>query len=104
MAHWHQDNTITEVELARQAKLGAVTEMTVVQTAAGYQVLLRLKWHPDRVALRTRRSITEPRVFKSLERLVAHIRERYPSVRQVQIELMANQAPARSARKPAKSR
>ncbi len=85
---WHQDNTITEVDLARQAKLGAVTEMTIEQAAHGYQVVVRLSWHPERVALRTRRSTTEPRMFKSLERLVAHIRERYPTIRQVKIELL----------------
>lgn len=101
MGHWHQDNTITELELARQAKLGAVTEMTIEQIPAGYQVLLRLKWHPDRVALRTRRTLDEPRVFKSLERLVAHIRERYPAVRQVQIELLAKPEPVRRQRKRA---
>lgn len=85
---WHQDNTITEVDLARQAKLGAVTEMTIEQATQGYQVVVRLSWHPERVALRTRRSTTEPRMFKSLERLVAHIRERYPTIRQVKIELL----------------
>lgn len=94
---WHEDNTITEVDLARQAKLGAVTEMAIEQTAQGYQVVVGLTWHPDRVALRTRRSTTEPRLFKSLERLVAHIRERYPSVRQVRIELLTAPASARSS-------
>lgn len=89
-ATWHQDNTITEVDLARQAKLGAVAEMTIEQAAQGYQVVVRLSWHPERVALRTRRSTTEPRMFKSLERLVAHIRERYPTIRQVRIELLAS--------------
>lgn len=89
MSLWHQDNTITEVELTRQAKLGAVTEMTIEQVAGGYQVLVRLKWHPDPIALRTRRSTNEPRLFKSLERLVEHIRQRYPSVRQIHIDLLA---------------
>ena len=94
MSLWHQDNTITEVELARQAKLGAVTEMTIQQVAGGYQVLVRLKWHPDPVALRTRRSMDEARLFKSLERLVEHIRQRYPAVRQIHIELLAPATPS----------
>ncbi|MCL1635947.1 hypothetical protein M2650_15090 [Luteimonas sp. SX5] len=98
---WHEDNTITEVDLARQAKLGAVTEMSIVQTPQGYQVVVGLKWHPERVVMRTRRSTTEPRLFKSLERLVAHIRERYPAVRQVRIELMTAIEPAKPARKKA---
>jgi len=63
---WQEDNTITEIDLARQAKLGTVTEMTIAQTAQGYQVIVRLSWHPGPVALRTRRSTTEPRLFKSL--------------------------------------
>lgn len=94
---WHPDNTITEVDLAQQAKLGTVTEMTIEQTPRGYQVVVRLSWHPARVALRTRRASSEPRIFKSLERLVSHIRERYPAVRQVQIDLMK----ASKAKRPA---
>ena len=99
---WHEDNTVTEVELARQAKLGAVTDMAIVQTAEGYQVVVGLKWHPEPVAMRTRRSMTEPRLFKSLERLVAHIRERYPSMRQVRIELPSAPEPRRVSKKKAR--
>lgn len=98
---WHPDNTITEVDLAQQSKLGTVTEMTIEQTPRGYQVVVRLSWHPARVALRTRRTSTEPRIFKSLERLVSHIRERYPAVHQVQIELMKAPKAKRPASKKA---
>ncbi len=98
---WHPDNTITEVDLARQAKLGTVTEMAIEETPNGYQVVVRLSWHPERVALRTRRASVEPRMFKSLERLVGHIRERYPSVRHVSIDLMKAPAAKKAARKTA---
>lgn len=98
---WHPDNTITEVDLAQQSKLGTVTEMVIEQTPRGYQVVVRLSWHPARVALRTRRTSNEPRIFKSIERLVSHIRERYPAVQQVQIELMKAPKAKRPARKKA---
>jgi len=101
---WHPDNTITEVDLARQAKLGAVTDMAIEETPHGYQVIVRLSWHPERVALRTRRAVAEPRMFKSLERLVGHIREQYPSVRHVSIELMKAPPMKGTARKAAASR
>lgn len=87
IANWHQDNTITSAELARQAKLGTVVETTIEQTSSGYQVVIQLGWHPQPLALRTRRATTTPRMFKSLERLVSHIRERYPSIRRMKIEL-----------------
>lgn len=85
---WNPDDTITEVELVRQAKIGAVSGMTIEQTSGGYQVIVGLKWHPRRVVLRTRRGLTEPRIFKSLERLIDHIRDRYSSIREIGIVLL----------------
>lgn len=98
-ATWSPDNTITEVELARQARIGAITEMVIEQTHDGYQVLVRLKWYPERIAIRTRRSLDEPRLFKSLERLVAFIRGRFPEVRELGLTLLAPAQPAKRMRK-----
>lgn len=84
---WNPDDTITEVDLVRQAKLGAVSGIDIEQTPNGYQVLVRLKWHPSQVILRTRRAGDEARIFKSLERLVAFIQLRLPSVKQVELHL-----------------
>lgn len=84
---WHADNTITEVELVRQVKLGAVTEMIIEQTQAGFAIIVRLKWHSEPVALRTRRDETDARLFKSLERLVDLIRDRFPAIEQVSLVL-----------------
>ena len=96
---WNPDDTITEAELVRQAKIGAINGMTIEQTSAGYQVVVALKWHPRKVALRTRRGLTEPRIFKSLERLVDLIRERFPSVRELGIVLIPSAQVKRAVRK-----
>lgn len=85
--NWQPDDTITEVDLVRQAKLGAVTEMLVEQTPDGYQVIVRLAWHAKPVALRTRREEERPRTFQSLERLVAFIQRRFPAVKEVKLHL-----------------
>lgn len=85
---WPAENSVEDSNVATMALKGYVTEFNIIEHDVGlFYVTLRFNWRPDLVHLSTRRNKTEPRLFKDLTRLIAHIKEKYPQIRTINLLL-----------------
>lgn len=80
-------NTISDYELAKDAKRKTLRLAVVQQLGAEhFQVVLQFQGDDYYRAMATRRAPKEPRVFKNLDRLLAHLAQQYPQLKEVTIE------------------
>lgn len=88
MTPWNPENAITEPDLELAAKKDAVKKFYITQSTEGFYVTLRLNWRDDDLHLATRRERDRPKMFKSIGRLIEHIRQKCPNITFIQLHLL----------------
>lgn len=85
---WLPENSVEDAEIALMAKKRAITTFNIIEQGEdNFYVTLHFNWRPELIHLATRRIKTEPRMFKSLDRLIAHIKSKYPVIREINLVL-----------------
>jgi len=89
MTPWNPDNAINEHDLEVAVRKGAVKRFYITQDPnEGFYITVRLVWRDDDIHLATRRERDKPRMFKSIGRLIEHIRLKYPKITLIQLHLL----------------
>lgn len=81
---------ITEADLVRAAHHRAITSLRIacLPESGDYYLTLRLGWRGDhQLYVCTLRNRHEPRGWKSLERLIAYLREKVPGIEAITLHL-----------------
>lgn len=97
MTPWNPENAITEPDLELAAKKEAVKKFYITQCTEGFYITVRLNWRDDDIHLATRRQRDRPKMFKSIGRLIEHIRKKFPSITFIQLHLLAGMQTAENA-------
>lgn len=85
---WLPENSVEDAEIALMAKKRAITTFNIIEHEEdNFYVTLYFNWRPELIHLATRRIKTEPRMFKSLDRLIAHVKNKYPVIREINLVL-----------------
>lgn len=89
---WKMENSINEPDLEAIAKTNSIQGLRLVEVPEGFHVyatILTVTLAARELFLATRRNRDEPRLFKDISRLVAFIKQKYPRVKAVSLELNA---------------
>lgn len=86
---WLSENSVDDAEIALMAKKSAVKTFNIIEHEESglYYVTLYYTWRAELIHLSTRRVKTEPKMWKSLDRLIAHIKMKFPSIRKINLLL-----------------
>lgn len=88
VGQWLAENSVEDSDVALMAKKNAIKEFNITEhEASTFYVTILCTWRPELLHLSTRRVKTEPRMFKNLDRLTTHIKEQYPTIRQIHVTL-----------------
>lgn len=91
-------DTITEPTLTQFIENGAVAGITIRETAAGFQVFVKVHWDESlELAVITQRT-NVPKVWASLNRLVQHL-GRWPNLPTIKLEVRTRDAARKRAKK-----
>lgn len=85
MTEWDPEFAITENELSRADKLKTIAEFHVISTQDGFYIMVQIGVR--KLHLATRRDLEQPKIFKSFDRLLTSIQEKFPGVRLLQLHL-----------------
>lgn len=86
---WLPENSVADSEIELMSQKGAVRAFHIVEHEAEelYYVTLFYTWRAELLHLSTRRVKTEPKMWKSLDRLIAHIKAKFPRIRRISLTL-----------------
>lgn len=86
---WLPENSVADSEIELMSQKGAVRAFHIVEHEAEelYYVTLFYTWRAELLHLSTRRVKTEPKMWKSLDRLIAHIKAKFPRIRRISLML-----------------
>jgi hypothetical protein len=73
-------NSILEGDLELAVQQNTLKKISIAETFDGFYVIIQLKWSGNKEwYLTTRRTRSQPRLFKDLKRLNDHLKTAYPT-------------------------
>ena len=85
---WPIQNGVEDHDVALMARKDAITQFNILEhESKTFYVTLTCAWRTDLLYLTTQREPEEPKLFKDLDRLAAHIKNEYPTIRNIALIL-----------------
>lgn len=86
---WLPENSVSDSEIEVMSQKGAVKAFHIREHEVEdlYYVTVFYTWRAELLHLSTRRVKTEPKMWKSLDRLIAHIKVKFPKIKRFSVTL-----------------